>query len=146
MRQTNYQLFDFLDFDTNLDDSERLWRACMPTCISEENGSVLLTIPFQKQLNSNEIKSDTSVARKDYTLKITQYGNSILRISIGIGQAPEEDSEMLQISPDLNKIPLSFRKETARSRADTISSSVFPPIGWLSIAFIAGFLLNLRKH
>ena len=112
MRQTNYQLFDFLDFDTNPDDSERLWRACMPTCISEENGSVLLTIPFQKQLNSNEIKSDTSVARKDYTLKITQYGNSILRISIGIGQAPEEDSEMIQISPDLNKIPLSFRKET----------------------------------
>ena len=84
----------------------------MPTDIEEENGSVLLTIPFQKQLNFNKIKADTSVARRDYKLKITQYGNTILRISIGIGQAPEEDSEMLQISKELIKKPLSFRKET----------------------------------
>lgn len=111
MRQTNYQLFDFLDFDVSLDGSERLWRACMPADIVEENGSVILSIPFQKQLNSNEIQADTSVSKRSYTLKISQYGVSILRVSIGIGQVPEEDSEMLQIAPELNKKPLTFRKE-----------------------------------
>lgn len=111
MRQTNYQLFDFLDFDLNLDGAERLWRACIPTEISEENGSIVLTIPFQKQLNSNEIKADETALRKEYKLKISLYGSSILRVSIGIGQAVDEDSPMLQLSPDLTKQPLFFRKE-----------------------------------
>jgi alpha-D-xyloside xylohydrolase len=111
MKQTNYQLFDFLDFDVNLNDGERLWRACLPTDIREENGDIFLTIPFQKQCNSNEISPDFSEPRKNYILRIRALGSTILRISLAIDQPFMEDSEMLCLSPDLKKIPLSYRKD-----------------------------------
>ncbi|MBO7183720.1 MAG: hypothetical protein J6V49_06280, partial [Bacteroidales bacterium] len=63
MKQTNYQLFDFLDFDTSLSSGERLWRACRPTDIQEINGDIIITVPFQQQNNSNEITEDKTVAR-----------------------------------------------------------------------------------
>lgn len=72
MKQTNYQLFDFLDFDVNLDGGERLWKACLPTDIREVDGDIFLTIPFQKQCNSNEIKPDFSEPRKIIPL---EYGH-----------------------------------------------------------------------
>ena len=36
MKQTNYHLFDFLDFDTELKTDESLWKACKPTSIYEK--------------------------------------------------------------------------------------------------------------
>lgn len=38
MKLTNYQLFDFLDFCPELDEGDRLWRACSPTDIAEKSG------------------------------------------------------------------------------------------------------------
>ncbi len=50
MKQTNYQLFDFLDFDPELTGDEVLWKACAPVSISTDGPDVILEIPFQKHL------------------------------------------------------------------------------------------------
>lgn len=111
MRQTNYQLFDFLDFDPSLDQGDRLWRACSPTNIEEKDGDIFITVPFQLQNNSNEITPDNSVARKDYKLRIRAYGEKIVRVSLAFdGSTIAEESEMLQYADSLKKVALSFTK------------------------------------
>ncbi len=110
MKQTNYQLFDFLDFNPSLNDGDRLWRACTPTEITEKNGEIFIVIPFQQQNNSNEITPDLSVPLKNYTLRIKSYGENILRTSLSFDEEIIENSEMLFISEELKKTPLSFEK------------------------------------
>jgi len=110
MQQTNYQLFDFLDFSTELNEGDRLWRACSPTDILEKNGEILVTIPFQKQNNSNEIAPDSAEPRRNYMLKIKAFDDKILRISLGIDTPIIEDSEMLELAPELKNSSLSFEK------------------------------------
>ncbi len=111
MRQTNYQLFDFLDFEPSLNNRDRFWRACVPTDIEEQNGDIYITIPFQIQNNSNEITPDNSIPRKSYKLRIRAYGDKILRTSVSFdGNAIPEESEMLQYADTLKIIPLSFTK------------------------------------
>ena len=110
MQQTNYQLFDFLDFSPALNEGDILWKACAPTHIEEKNGDIFITIPFQKQNNSNEITPDLSASRKSYTLRIRAYGTKILRVSMEINAPIQEQSEMLELSPELNLNPLSFEK------------------------------------
>ena len=55
MKPTNYHLFDFLDFDTELLRDESLWKACKPTAVYERDGDICVTVPFQKQLSANDI-------------------------------------------------------------------------------------------
>ncbi|MFZ4724577.1 MAG: alpha-xylosidase, partial [Paludibacter sp.] len=92
MQQTNYQLFDFLDFSTELNEGDRLWRACPPSRIEERNGDIFVWIPFQKQHNSNEITPDASAPKKEYVLRIKAMGDKILRISLALGGSVMEDS------------------------------------------------------
>ena len=40
MKQTNYHLFDFLDFDINLKQDESLWKAYAPSDVTEKDGDV----------------------------------------------------------------------------------------------------------
>ena len=40
MKPTNYHLFDFLDFDTELSRNESLWKAYKPTAVYEKEGAV----------------------------------------------------------------------------------------------------------
>lgn len=110
MKQTNYYLIDFLDFQPSMDGSEVLWRACMPTHIEMEKTDVLVTIPFQKQQNSIDVAADTSVPRKDYTLRLRAYGDKILRTAIGFGVPEMTDSLMLELDPQLSPTLLSFEK------------------------------------
>ena len=110
MQQTNYQLFYFLDFSTDLNEGDRLWRACMPTNIVEKNGDIFITLPFQKQNNSNEITPDLSVPKKDFVLRIKAVDEKILRVSVSFGELIMESSEMLELSTQLNGSPLSFIK------------------------------------
>ncbi|GAT62232.1 glycoside hydrolase family 31 protein [Paludibacter jiangxiensis] len=110
MQQTNYQLFDFLDFSTALDSGDRLWRACTPTEIEVKNGDVFITIPFQKQQNSNEINPDTSAPRKNYMLRLRAYGQQIVRAAIGFGTEWKEDSPMLELDARLTSNPLHVEK------------------------------------
>lgn len=55
MRPTNYHLFDFMDFDLELSKNESLWKACKPTAVYEKDGDVYITVPFQKQVLSNDM-------------------------------------------------------------------------------------------
>ena len=46
MRPTNYHLFDFMDFDTDLKRDEWLWKAYKPTSVREKDGDILVEVPF----------------------------------------------------------------------------------------------------
>jgi len=110
MKQTNFQLFDFLDFSTELNEGDRLWRACSPTGIEAMNGDILVTIPFQKQNNSNDITPDFSVEKKEYILRIKALGTKILRASMALAGNIMEDSVMLELDPKLLPNALTFEK------------------------------------
>ena len=47
MRPTNYHLFDFMDFDTDLKRDESLWKAYKPTSVREKDGDILVEVPFR---------------------------------------------------------------------------------------------------
>ena len=139
MQQTNYQLFDFLDFNTELNEGDRLWRACIPTHMEERNGEIFVSIPFQKQNNSNEISPDLTEPRKSYTLRIKAYGNKVLRVSLAIDAPVMEDSEMLELATELGLSPLSFEIGTEKwvvKDKDGNKKAVFsfskPDIDWWS--------------
>jgi alpha-D-xyloside xylohydrolase len=111
MKQTNYYLFDFLDFDPERLGTDALWKACKPSGITAQNGDVLVTVPFQKQKSSNEISPDLDVPRKDYTLRLRGYGDKILRVSIGFGLPDMPDSPMLDMSNGLKINKLTVEKK-----------------------------------
>ena len=50
MIPTNYYLFDFLDFDENLNRDESLWKAYRPTAVREVDGDILISVLFQTPL------------------------------------------------------------------------------------------------
>ncbi len=110
MQQTNFQLFDFLDFNSELNEGDRLWRACLPTNIQENNGDIFVSIPFQQQNNSNEITPDLSVPRKEFVLRIQSFGEKILRISMAVAGEILENSEMLELDTRLKINPLFYEK------------------------------------
>ena len=110
MRPTNYHLFDFMDFDLELSKNESLWKACKPTAVYEKDGDVYITVPFQKQVLSNDMAADTSVPREEYTLILRQYSNKIIRLFCGFGDWEMTDqSEMLQFSERVQKLPLQIK-------------------------------------
>lgn len=114
MKPTNYHLFDFLDFDINLSRNESLWKACKPTAVYGKDGDVCVTVPFQKQVLANDMAADNSVPREEYTLVIRQYEHKILRLFIGFGEEQMTDeSEILQMSGRVKKIPLSVEENAA---------------------------------
>ncbi|MDL2230508.1 alpha-xylosidase [Alistipes sp. OttesenSCG-928-L06] len=110
MKQTNYHLFDFLDFDPELTKDESLWRAYKPTDIAVDGTDVVITIPFQKQVLSNEMEADFAAPQKSYTLHLRQYGDKILRAFIGFNGEKMAGSEMLELDPKLEIRPLSVQK------------------------------------
>ena len=115
MKQTNYQLFDFLDFDTSLSSGERLWRACRPTDIQEINGDIIITVPFQQQNNSNEITEDKTVARIALPLRLRAYGDKVMRLSLAFQDAAvHEDSPMLDLADEMKPQALTFEKADLR--------------------------------
>lgn len=112
MKPTNYHLFDFLDFDTELSRDESLWKACKPTAVYEKDGDICVTVPFQKQLLANDMVADTAVPREEYTLIIRQYNIGITRLFLGFGEYELTDqSEMLQFSERIRRVPLSVEKQ-----------------------------------
>ena len=111
MRPTNYHLFDFLDFDTELSKNESLWKAYPPKSITEHNGDIHITIPFQKQQLSNDMMADTAVSPEEYTLILRQYTQGILRLFISFdGKEMSDESEMLQFSERIQTLPLKLKR------------------------------------
>lgn len=107
MRPTNYHLFDFMDFDTDLKRDESLWKAYKPTSVREKDGDILVEVPFQKQQLANDMAPDTDVPQETQTLVIRQYDPGILRLFMGCeGEQPSDTSEMLQMSARVKRLPL----------------------------------------
>ena len=97
MKQTNYHLFDFMDFDPSLQKDEALWKAYAPTKIAEHDGDVIITIPYQKQLHQEDMAPDTDASRQSFDLIIRAYTPGILRLftTMTDDKMTEED-DMLQ--------------------------------------------------
>ena len=110
MKQTNYHLFDFMDFDSTLQKKdENLWKAYAPTNIEERDGDIVVTIPYQRQLHQEDMAPDTSAKQQLYDLIIRAYEPNIIRLFTTMsGDEMTECDEMLQFSPDIKRLPLHY--------------------------------------
>ena len=107
MKQTNYHLFDFMDFDSALQKDEALWKAYAPTKIEERDGDIVVTIPYQKQLHQEDMAPDTEVAQQSYDLIIRAYEPNIIRLFTTMtGDEMVESDDMLMFSPEVKHQPL----------------------------------------
>lgn len=115
MKPTNYHLFDFLDFDTELLRNESLWKAYKPTAVYEKEGDIYVIVPFQKQKLANDMMADTDVPQEEYTLIIRQYNIGITRLFLGFGDyVLTDESEMLQFSDRIQKVPLFIKEQKGK--------------------------------
>ena len=109
MRQTNYHLFDFMDFDPTLEKDEALWKAYTPTRIEERDGDIVITIPYQKQLRQEDMAPDTTAPQQSYDLIIRAYEPNIIRLFTTMsGDEMVEVDNMLQFSPEVKRLPLRY--------------------------------------
>ena len=105
MKQTNYHLFDFMDFDPALQVDENLWKAYAPSGMRERDGDILIDIRFQRQQHQSDMAPDTEVPQQTYTLVVSAYGTHILRLFITMtGDEMTDSDEMLEMRVD--KTPL----------------------------------------
>ena len=111
MKQTNYHLFDFMDFDPSLQKDEALWKAYAPTDIVERDGDIIVTIPYQKQLHQEDMAPDTTAPQQSFDLIVRAYEPDMLRLFTTMsGDEMTEADDMLQFHPDVKKLPLTLHK------------------------------------
>ncbi|MBQ9678458.1 MAG: alpha-xylosidase [Prevotella sp.] len=107
MKQTNYHLFDFMDFDPTLQRDESLWKAYAPTKIVERDGDIIITIPYQKQRHQEDMEPDTDTPQQTYDLIIRAYEPNIIRLFTTMTDDEMTDhDEMLQMAPAVKRQPL----------------------------------------
>ena len=108
MKQTNYHLFDFMDFDPSMQRDEALWKAWAPTSIEEYHGDIHITIPFQKQIHQGDMAPDTDTPQQEFTLIVRAYTEHILRLFITMtDEEMTELDDMLQMQ--VRKLPLHLK-------------------------------------
>ena len=109
MKQTNYHLFDFMDFDPTMQREEALWKAYAPTSIVERDGDIVVTIPYQQQRHQEDMDPDTETAQQSYDLIIRAYEPNIIRLftTMTDDQMTESD-EMLLMAPEVKRKPLRY--------------------------------------
>jgi alpha-D-xyloside xylohydrolase len=109
MKQTNYHLFDFMDFDPTLQKDEALWKAYAPTKTTEKDGDIVITIPYQKQLHQEDMAPDLEAKQQSYDLIIRAYEPNIIRLFTTMaGDEMKEEDEMLQFAPEVKRLPLRY--------------------------------------
>ena len=107
MQQTNYYIFDWMDFDSDLSKDESLWKAYEPTAVIEADGDILITVPYQKQVLQEDMLADTGVPQRDYTLRLRAYGDAVVRVFTSMaGDEMSDESHILDIHPDMKRLPL----------------------------------------
>ncbi len=107
MKQTNYHLFDFMDFDPSLQKDEALWKAYAPTKIEERGGDIIVTIPYQKQLHQEDMAPDTETPQQSFDLIIRAYEPNIIRLFTTMsGDEMVEADDMLQFDSEIKRLPL----------------------------------------
>ena len=109
MKQTNYHLFDFMDFDPTMQREEALWKAYAPTSIVERDGDIVVTIPYQQQRHQEDMDPDMEAAQQSYDLIIRAYEPNIIRLftTMTDDQMTESD-EMLLMAPEVKRKPLRY--------------------------------------
>ena len=109
MKQTNYHLFDFMDFDSSMERNEALWKAYAPTKIEERDGDIVVTIPYQKQLHQEDMAPDTSEPQQSFDLVIRAYEPNIIRLFTTMaGDKMTESDDMLLFAPEVKRLPLRY--------------------------------------
>ena len=110
MKQTNYHLFDFMDFDPSLQKDEALWKAYAPTKITEREGDIIVNIPYQKQLHQEDMAPDTAVPQQSFDLIIRAYEPDIVRLFTTMsGDEMTEADDMLMMAKEIKRLPLTVR-------------------------------------
>ena len=109
MKQTNYHLFDFMDFDPTMQREEALWKAYAPTSIVERDEDIVVTIPYQQQRHQEDMDPDTETAQQSYDLIIRAYEPNIIRLftTMTDDQMTESD-EMLLMAPEVKRKTLRY--------------------------------------
>ena len=98
MKQTNYHLFDFMDFDPDMQKDEALWKAYAPQSVKEQDGDIVISIPYQKQKHQEDMAPDSDVPQECYDLIIRAYESNILRIYTSmVHDEMSEEDDMLQM-------------------------------------------------
>lgn len=109
MQRTNYYLFDWLDFDRELKRDESLWKAYTSVDVKEDNGDIIISVPYQKQVLQEDMLADTSVPHRIVPLRLRAYGDRIVRVFTSmVGDEITESSFMLEMDKGLSKTKLSF--------------------------------------
>lgn len=109
MKQTNYHLFDFMDFDSAMQKNEALWKAYAPTKIEERDGDIIVTIPYQKQLHQEDMAPDTTIEQQTYDLIVRAYEPNFIRLFTTMtGDEMVESDDMLMFSPEVKRLPLRY--------------------------------------
>ena len=118
MKQTNYHLFDFLDFDPDLQKDEELWTACRPTRVVASGLGIEFTVPFQKQLCQNDMMADADVPRVEHRLLLRLYSNDVLRLTIKL-----DDSRLAALTGDMENDALKAQNDP-QVRKDFLSKKL----------------------
>lgn len=109
MKQTNYHLFDFMDFDPAMLKDEALWKAYAPSRVEERDGDIIVTIPYQQQKHQEDMAPDEAVAQQNYDLIIRAYDPNIVRVFTTMsGDEMTESDDMLLYSPEVRRLPLRY--------------------------------------
>lgn len=109
MQRTNYYLFDWLDFDRELKRDESLWKAYTSVDVKEDNGDIIISVPYQKQVLQEDMLADTSVPHRIVPLRLRAYGDRIVRVFTSMVEDEiTESSYMLEMDKGLSKTKLSF--------------------------------------
>lgn len=110
--QSNYYVSGFLNINNNLNKS--LWVSGKPTDFKEENGSILIAVPFYKQIiNVDDVSREDNIDPKLYWLNISAYGSQVLRVSLETHNRStiKNNVALLQFSKGLEKTKLLLGKK-----------------------------------
>lgn len=109
MQRTNYHLFDWLDFDRELKKDESLWKAYTSIDVKEDNGDIIVSVPYQKQVLQEDMLADNAVSQRIIPLTLRAYGDSIVRIFTSmVDDDIVEKSYMLEMDKNLSRTKLDF--------------------------------------
>ena len=112
MKQTNYYLFDFLDFHPVLQQDEYLWKSYCPRSVEARDGAVYITVPYQRQVRQNDMLADLSVPQREFTLIIKAYTHNIIRVFTSFdGSEPIDRDDMMCWHKKIRPIELSVNED-----------------------------------
>ena len=98
-----------MDFDPAMERDEALWKAYAPSKITEHDGDIIVTIPYQKQRHQEDMAPDTDEPQQTYDLMIRAYEPNIIRLFTTMaGDKMLDNDEMLHFSPEIKRLPLHY--------------------------------------